>query len=558
MYGLPRSLWWFAATAIIFVLQWIPVTGIFLMFLLAPYWSILTVNAGFVSLGVEAALGRTSPYWLLAPLVWFGGYAIAAHQSDQELQRLDAEVRAGNARHIVPFDAAGAVIAVTYNADDLGNAGGQLVQKYRLPVAYTDHSRYRQARRANELPRTEAGHHAERVGPAEICSRIQKDPRARPAGINAHYLQQKKPAAGAQACAYHMLEDPLQPVYRISAASEKLGSMLLSGRVKRLTVTAPDGTSIELRSGQAAALSSWPMPVMGCFLNSGRPAWECQAGFVRKRAQGLGGTGAYGAAAVEVVARAFGLEERQASDSLDEEAASGIAALERALDRHETAASSNLDRLLADPTLRATVHDLAGLVERPELLVPRADAMVAAMSAALAHSKGNSESARNLQRLIAALPEPEFERLGADILRRLDEGRPAPEQQGRRPVRERIDESLAIRLGDLGAPALSLLERLAFAPRGDTAPHAVLGLCRMGRPASGLAPRLVEHIQSSAKPSADLRAAAYVTLVRWGRSDFAEPLMDGSGSSARRDYARRWPGLTPESGPEMCTLRYRA
>lgn len=548
---LPKSTWWFAATAILFVLQWIPYTGIFLMFLLAPFWSVLMVNAGFVSLGIEAMLGRISLLWLLAPIAWFGGYAVAAQLSADALARLDAEVRAGNTGRTLVFAPQHAVIAVVDNPNELGQMAGSLVSRYNLPVVYTDYEADRRERKAGELPHSEPRLRAHRVGASELCSRIRDEPRFRAANIQGSLPYSRKPVEGPRLCAYSMSETPTLPVVRVSAEAEPIRTGLLSGKLVRVTIAAPDGQHVELRAGMAAALSRWPQPVMGCLLNSGGPSWRCEAGFLRQKPTALGSSHIYSEGATEVVARALDLEPRSPSDPVDVD----TGALERALARHENTALDNLDRLLREPTLRATVHDFAGLTLQPELLAPRADAMLRAMGAALMHGKGESEAARNLQRLIAALPEAEFRRIGPEAMRTAEEGRVLLDNQDRRHRRERIDGSLVIRLGDLGAASLPLLERLAFTPRGEAASHAILGLCRLGEPGVSLAARLAEHVVATSAPRQDTRAAAYVTLMRWGKVDLAESLIDPEQRSQRKDYERRWPGLAPGSGPEVCTLR---
>lgn len=558
MYGLPRSIWWFIATAIIFVLQWIPFTGIFLMLLLAPFWSIFTINAGFVSLGIEALIGRTSRLWLIAPLAWFGGYAVAAQLSEQSYTRLDAEIRAGNATSSIAFDPSLSVIVVKENANDLGAAAQTLMQHYRLPVVYSVSSPHRQTRRTNELPSLDPAYRAYRVAGADLCGRLRNDAQLRQARAYGHVIREGigRQSVSTGLCSYTLPEEPTQPVTLVEAKGEKLNSALLDGKIVRVTITAPDGSHVGLRSGQAAPLRWLPMPAMGCALNSGAPSWSCFAGFMKQSPRGLGGSSAWGRATVEVIAGSLGLEPHPALKRREELAASDTSSLDGLLKRHEGAALANLDSLIADPSKHATVHDLAGLAERPHLLVPRADSMLVAMSAALSHGNGNSESARNLQRLIAALPGDAFLRIGPELLRRLDEGRPTAVAKKRSTPRERIDGTLALRLTDLGDAARPFLERLALTPRGDNAASAILGLCRMGSPSPDLADRLAQQILDTTSPAAEARAAAYVTLTRWGRTDLADSLIDDKGRN-RRDYERRWPGLTMDSGPEFCTSRMR-
>lgn len=557
MYGLPRSFWWFVATAIIFVLQWIPVTGIFLMMMLAPLWSIVTINAGFVSLAFEAATGRTSRLWLIAPVAWFTGYALLSHQSERAYMRLDAEIHAANAQQALAFDPLRAVIAVVDNPNDLSGTTSHLVQQFGLPVVYKGHFSDRKSPRANELPSLDLRHTAERMASADICRRLQTDRQLRAARAYGHVRRStaktdKKPPEGL--CVFTIPEEPSLPVYRVEAKAEKLATYMLSGKRVRITITAPDGRRIEVQAGQAAPLSRWPLPVIGCALNSGAPSWDCDAAFMKQSPRGLGGTGAWGAAANEVIAHALGLAAPAAVPPLDELDRRAKAALDTRLAQHERAALANLDLLLADPKLHATVHHLAGLEDRPDQLAARADAMVTAMAAALAHGKGSSESARNLQRLIAALPGSTFIRVGPSLVQRIDQGKPAEQPGARRQTSERIDGKLAIRLGDLGPTALPLLERLAFQPKSDSSAEAILGLCRMTSPPANLAPRLAEHALASTNPRSEIRAAAYVTLVRWGRTDLAHNLVDEKQRHGQ-DYQRRWPGLTEGAEPEFCTFR---
>ena len=75
---LPRSIWFFVFTGVVFLLQTSPVPGFWLLFLAAPFWSAVTLNVGFLSLGIEAAAGKVHRAWLVAPILWFAGYEYVA------------------------------------------------------------------------------------------------------------------------------------------------------------------------------------------------------------------------------------------------------------------------------------------------------------------------------------------------------------------------------------------------------------------------------------------------------------------------------------------------
>src|SRR5262245_43967592 len=133
---MPRSLWWFVLTGAVYLLQVFPPTGLFLMFLVAPYWSIATVNLGFLSIILETVAGRINPYWLILPCAWFAGYTGAAYMSHRGVAALDADVRAINARQHVAFQPSTQALVFDVNSQDLSGAPEQLVREYSLPVAY--------------------------------------------------------------------------------------------------------------------------------------------------------------------------------------------------------------------------------------------------------------------------------------------------------------------------------------------------------------------------------------------------------------------------------------
>ncbi|MFA1624563.1 hypothetical protein ACDY96_17555 [Rhizobium mongolense] len=66
----PISLVGLVVTAVVFVLQAIPITGIFLMFAFAMVWSAVLINASMIGVATEVFIGRVSRIWLLLPLVF--------------------------------------------------------------------------------------------------------------------------------------------------------------------------------------------------------------------------------------------------------------------------------------------------------------------------------------------------------------------------------------------------------------------------------------------------------------------------------------------------------
>jgi hypothetical protein len=94
--------------------------------------------------------------------------------------------------------------------------------------------------------------------------------------------------------------------------------------------------------------------------------------------------------------------------------------LDGAFERISARATAYLDQVLVEPNLTVRYDDFKGLSERPDILAPRAEAMVAAMSGALDEGNGQSETVRQVQRLIAALAQPDFAHVGPALVDALE------------------------------------------------------------------------------------------------------------------------------------------
>ncbi|MFM5953011.1 MAG: hypothetical protein ACKOPE_01725 [Novosphingobium sp.] len=244
----PVSLRFFYATAIAFALQLFPVTGVFLMILLAPAWSIFLINAGMIGVGAEAARGTVSRWWLALPAAFYLGYLGFAAADHIVLKRIDAEFDAANAAVSVGFDPARQSLVVE------GNDGGlrEFAQRYNLPVVY-----YR--------PQTKWVKQYGSTKPPvrDPCLAI--------------------PGMGPRVCKLQWDEQPPLPAVTVSRHEDRVRLGTLEVQRATTTITIPDGTRHTLTSGGASPLQWFPMPIMGCALNSGNPSWDCFTQFSRQR-----------------------------------------------------------------------------------------------------------------------------------------------------------------------------------------------------------------------------------------------------------------------------------
>lgn len=524
-------------TAVVFLLQLTPWTGIFLMFLLAPFWSIVTVNFGFLFIIFEAlALRRISPLWLILPFGWFGGYAATAFLSHQGVAALDAEARAHNARERTAFQSSTQALVFDVDSPDLSAAPDQFARSYRLPVAY-----------GTDRHGKTAAHRASRILTDPLCQTIKADRNHVEAGIFISWFHETARSLPRHIvkgmCAVSMPEDPELPTVFVKTRREKHEDLITPYTLTYVTIYDTNGVAASPVAGHAQPLAWLPMPVMGCGLNSSRPSRDCVTGFWRDHV-GFGGQGAYGGATLEVIGEALGLEKTYASERRDEIAATAVPSIEAIVSRRTDLSLKVLDEVIADPKRRITIHDVKGLAERPALLQGRSPAMVEAMGRALANGRASYETARVLQHILAHLPGADFDAIGPALLAVLA---PRPSLND-----DTVARPLASRLGQLGPSAVPLLERMTFARPKRPFAAAILGLCRAGPQAAPLAERIAQLAPAGNSYDRDLDVAVYVALMRMGRADIVEREKTANTRFTNirpRIIAR---AITPTSPPSVC------
>lgn len=263
----PFSFVFFLATAAVFVFQWVPFTGIFLMMVGAVFWSVLLVNAGMIGVAVEAASARVSRWWLVLPVAFYGGYWVVAVQDHMMLRSLATSYDAANARVAVPFDSN--LQALVFSE----MSASWFTQNYDLPVAYSANS---------NVPE---GYSSYRMINTATCDKVRASSSLQASSVHAFGFGDGD-AIGTRKterrfCSLSMPERPELPVVRISRKEEKVFERTLPVTRLTTTITLPDNQKFELLGGHAAPLSWFPMPMMGCALDSGAAKWRCGAGFKR-------------------------------------------------------------------------------------------------------------------------------------------------------------------------------------------------------------------------------------------------------------------------------------
>lgn len=497
---LPRSSIVFLIATIIWGLQAIPITGIFLMFLLAPLWNGPLYLLGLGLLTLEAAIGATARAWLVVPLVCALAYGTAAWQSRAETDALVAAHAHVNDGKTIAFDPTRQSLVIERSGDGIGN----LLVDWDLPAYWTLDPR---------KPAAAATLHRLAVG--EICEQIRKDPSLSAANIRAwgiHERQSGRSVFLKGVCNVDMPSPIASDPVTVSVGGREYVRKDPAERWTQ-TITITDGEHrIDLVVGEVSPLPWLPIPMIGCALNSASPSWKCFAEFMRDRKRPLGAVSARAA-----ITTALGLAPSPASTRLDRIAADPLPDFASVVEKRETTSLAALDAALADPKKRVTVHDLAGLSAHPEVWTDRIPAMVAAIDRRLAEPKAERETQRNLSGLLAALPHDRLAPLLPDLLAIWGKT-PAKTLDG-----DIVPVAMVKRLPEFGAPVLPIVERLAFDRPRSWAPEPLRALCRLAPLSAGDADAIAERLRG--RDRREEFDAATLALLRLGRRDLVEPAL---------------------------------
>lgn len=275
----------FFLTAFVYLLQLIPFTGIYLMFLMAPFWSVITLNLAFMSLLVECLMKKRPRWAIVIPSLYFLGYFTLTLSSHLSLFKLKNDITAFNKNVSVPFNK---------DINDLVLNGyydhTPFLTKYGLKQV--SEGTYDKDKNKKYLTNFLVGE--------EICkeaAELRKNREFRAPYFN-QYL--KVPLEKARRkrtiittktvydkCLVRIPKVVNNAVFVEKSEFEEVESFLLARKIGRITVTTSEGEEFLLKTGFANPYQWLPMPVMGCGLNSARPSWDCSVGFMRERSKSL-------------------------------------------------------------------------------------------------------------------------------------------------------------------------------------------------------------------------------------------------------------------------------
>ena len=528
----PRSFAFFLVTGVAMLLQLFPLAGIFLMMLAAPLWSVPLINLGMLGTAYEALLGRVSRFWLILPVAFYGGYYAFAAADHAVLKQLRAETAAINNKVHIPFDPHRQVLAAEPGRNRT-IPGDWVVENFALSVFYSGNSNYPEK------------YVAVRMVDAAICAAIRKKGILIGTNIRVEPVMDKgrdsfSSRVDERFCAVTLPEVPVAPVFTVTTIEHEGRYSTMPIRRTVMTVRAPDGRSFQVLGGMAAPLRWFPMPVMGCALNSAAPSWDCDAGFLRSGYTPIIDTGPRFESDWIALARALGLAPVAPRDRRGADPKTLLVRLDRF---EENALSSELDalqRIVSDPTAKKASVPFGVLGARPKALAEQAEPIMEGLERAAKLSSEARDNGRIFTRLLARLP---VERLSVFGPRVLTLYRAADDEHWL------WHSDLVARLGDFGPGAVPIIAKRTSA-KGAEDMRLVESICRLGLTGRTFGP-LLRAAWDEARRTDSESPRLYVAMRRTGVSI---PALAENKSGDQAKLAADWGDVDPGTPPDICAL----
>jgi len=270
--NLPNSFFFFYMTLALFLLQAFPLTGFFLMFMAAAYWSAVLINIGMIGTIIEVVSGSRSKWYLLVPITF---YVLGAGIFVQEIVAraiLKSEMQTHNEQVVVSFDPNRQNLVFEDYSPAL-----ILVREFGLQSFFAGGFRGSDELRFFQL------------APKQICEDLKNSSADQNSDlhildkifhVNSHEGSYETPK---NYCLLSIPGHPEKPAIRVSSSNltsnQQIGTLPV--RQTQILIGTTEEKSFAVRAAEASVIYPVPLPYMGCFLNSAASGWECVSGFLR-------------------------------------------------------------------------------------------------------------------------------------------------------------------------------------------------------------------------------------------------------------------------------------
>jgi hypothetical protein len=257
------SFWLLVAAVGLFLLQWIPFTGIFLMFLGAGFVNAWLVYLVLAALFVEGVIGRLPRVVAIVPIVVVGAYYWAYQEQHRLLAEEIPKLKSINIGKVLDFEPSTESLVFDNTS---GNQVEYFVARYRIPVAYS-------------------GNLSARMAPASECSAMPSFHNGAFAWVQSveKDYPYKMLTQETAPCMLTRREPPAKPPVHVQQVDYASPTLKRFGISEPSTDVVVDGKVVgSLRKIVVHRISPY-LWFVGCALIDNPSAWMCTTSFFDER-----------------------------------------------------------------------------------------------------------------------------------------------------------------------------------------------------------------------------------------------------------------------------------
>ncbi len=486
------------------VLEYLPIPGIYLMFLGGAIFAGILIHLLFASLFVEALMARIPRAFILVPLIAYGAYYAAYFREGWQVAQLSQHLRATNPGKIYDFDPAANSLVMDREAQ-------QFVETHDVPVVYEPNKNYPEA------------YLSERLITRAQCKGVKKDTQNHIAtfGVNFDGTFQQN------VCLLRFPERPTNKAVKVTLIGDpQIWARHAEIRQQTAEIVADDKTIGAFTTGFIWRLPAFPFLLIGCGLVDQPAGWRCFADFTRdlRTVDGIPDT-IDRAKFDDPVSVMLGIRRYVAADLANFAGLAGNLPVLDAVHEEPAKVENSVFELLAavidgkNPTVPFNLG--YSLATNPDRLAPLADGMAQRLLALVRADVRTTPNWRlqleALAAAIGALPHDAFVSVAGTLFEAV---------KANPDLALHKYSMIYVRMGEAGAMALPFY-RAQFMENGIKGwerMFPVLALCRIGEADPDLIEELKRRYDSvnleGGGDPVNYKTALFVTLLKLGQASF--------------------------------------
>lgn len=254
------TFWSLLLSGLFLCAQWIPFTGVILMMMQAHVFAGILPHLIVCAILFDFFAFRAPKTLFILPFLPYCLYFYYYSSEQENISNIETAIRDANPSEII-----------TYDPDKHALLSSDIGTSYKVPVTFSVNNNFPQ------------GYMSQRIATQELCQEARNNEewqRAFPVNWYKYgkggYRKQFK-----NICRFEMPEAPTKQLLRVETKEDKAKGEKLQKEVYSFYLD--DQPIGEYTAATYAALPSFPIFAIGCFLNSAAPSWDCFFNIAREK-----------------------------------------------------------------------------------------------------------------------------------------------------------------------------------------------------------------------------------------------------------------------------------